>query len=1101
MNLIAYKIVDTIFIRGDGSNAFGDYIPGSGSSSSSSLSTSSSSSSSSSSRQSSSSSISSSSSSGQSNSSSSSSVCLNWLSWGSEHYGLKNAPQGLNISNIKEIYRVNGTNIILDTLGKLWIWGKCDKGLCNIPDDIGIVRSIGVSVSDNNIIANADNGLYFWGDNYQSRCSGKLLSCSFDLDYPDGDSSNRTQQSINPYQIGEDFHQYKNNGEEELQSEQYFTVRPDSSSGHYWKWKPVLHVITTSTGGITRTERTTHQFNSLSPVHASLGSLAINVDTIYEWEESPKIYNQNNQWVNHGGDYITQWKSFGWNGSCSLFGDSKMCLTHKSNHVRWDGDNPSGVQLANTNYAQEKIVNGWTMMFINFQNQYVIDKCGRNLHNELDVHSSMTEWKDMACGWSHCCGINSGDQIVCWGENEYGQLNIPFQLNFAKEIWVGANTTIALDENNILWSWGQNTDGQCGTDAERYKWDGTLNPTGTRQDSLGSFTGTGRAYWKKDLSSIKIKTIITSAIMKYNFVASDGFTILLEEVSCDTISSSSSSSSPSSEYCTELYAYGANDWYQSEVPLNLKFGNKQISAGKNHNLVIKNDNTVAAWGKNHYGQCNVPSSLGPCKAISAGRNYSVALKNDGSVVAWGYNNHGQCLGTDSEGYVINTPEVSTGTQLAQIDGIPLTNIIAIAAGVAHTVCLTDTGKVLCFGAGGKIREYSTDADKQQCEVPSLLNTDIYPCVAIAAGDYHTVALQSNGNVHLWGRWNGGLNTPECWNFYGRARKFNKINAGSISSIFADENGYCILYEDVSRRWSRGEYDPTVVGGIRQIEVGRDHAVILNNNNTIWARGRNNFNQLSVRDDNIDNAISISAGDYHTLILTSNCTLTSSSSSSSKTCTTPDTATPRINMLRLEQSGIDQTQYVEFSGQPGLDLSEYTFIIIGEEPFSNPLSSIIEYILPLTDMSISSDGYYSVASYTHEFLSPNRLPDKLLNIFFDNFITFATKTYMIVKGFTGILNMVINTTNSGDSTTGQGIIDVSFGEIVDSFATGSSDARIPDGTYWNWYYSTNIAKVSNYNGVPSKVNRCINGTYESDYWNNEFSQDGDRLGVCHYCVGE
>lgn len=1089
MNLIAYKIVDTIFIRGDGSNAFGDYIPGSGSSSSSSSSSSISTTSSSSS------------SSEQSNSSSSSSsVCLNWLSWGSQHYGLKDAPQGLNISNIKEMYRVNGTNIILDTSGKLWIWGKCDKGLCNIPQNIGVVRSIGVSVSDNNIIANAVNGLYFWGDNYQSRCSGKLLSCSFDLEYPDGNSNNTTQTPINPYQIGEDFYQYKNNGVEELQSEPSFTVQPDSSSGHYWKWKPVLHVITTVTGGITRTERTTHQFNSLSRVHASLGSLAVNVDTIYEWEESPKIYNQNNQWVNRGGDYITQWKSFGWNGSCSLFGDSKMCLTHKSNHVRWDGSNPLGVQLANINYAQEKIVNGWTMMFINFQNEYVIDKCGRNLHNELDVHSSMQEWKDMACGWSHCCGINSGDQIVCWGENQYGQLNIPFQLNFVEKIWVGANTTIALDENNILWSWGQNTDGQCGTDAERYKWDGTLNPTGTRQDSLGSFTGTGRAYWKKDLSSIKIKTIITSARMKntYDFVAYDGFTILLEEVPCDTISSSSSSSS-SSEYCTQLYAYGTNDWYQSEVPLNLKFGNKQISAGKNHNLVIKNDNTVAAWGKNDYGQCNVPSSLGPCKAISAGRNHSVALKNDGSVVAWGYNNHGQCLGTDSEGYVINTPEVSTGTQLAQIDGIPLTNIIAIAAGVAHTVCLTDTGKVLCFGAGGKIREYSTDADKQQCQVPSLLNTDIYPCVAIAAGDYHTFALQSNGLAHLWGFWNGGLNVPECYNLSRGYTPVNKINAGSINSIFADENGYCIWYNDVSLRWSRGEYDPTVSGGIRQIEVGKDHAIILNNNNTIWARGRNNFNQLSVRDDNIDNAISISAGDNHTLILTSNCTL-SSSSSSSKTCSTPDTATPKINMLRIQQSGIDSTQYVEFSGQPGLDLSEYTFIIIGDDTYSTPLLSIIEYILPLTGMIISSDGYYSVASDSHQFLSPNRLPDKELFITPD-WKTDNSKTYMIVKGFTGNLDMVINTTGSGDPTTGQGIIDVPFGEIVDSFAIGSSGARIPNGQFSNWYYSTNIAKISNYVLFPSKVNRCINGTYESDDWNSEFSQDGDRLGVCHYCVGE
>lgn len=35
--------------------------------------------------------------------------------------------------------------------------------------------------------------------------------------------------------------------------------------------------------------------------------------------------------------------------------------------------------------------------------------------------------------------------------------------------------------------------------------------------------------------------------------------------------------------------------------------------------------TVRAWGRNDFGQCTVPSDLGPCIAVAAGGNHTVAL--------------------------------------------------------------------------------------------------------------------------------------------------------------------------------------------------------------------------------------------------------------------------------------------------------------------------------------------------------------------------------------------------------------------------------------------------------------------------------------------
>jgi hypothetical protein len=54
------------------------------------------------------------------------------------------------------------------------------------------------------------------------------------------------------------------------------------------------------------------------------------------------------------------------------------------------------------------------------------------------------------------------------------------------------------------------------------------------------------------------------------------------------------------------------------------------------------DGTVRAWGYNGYGQCNVPSNLGPCSAVAGGIFHTIALRTDGTVRAWGDNGSGQC---------------------------------------------------------------------------------------------------------------------------------------------------------------------------------------------------------------------------------------------------------------------------------------------------------------------------------------------------------------------------------------------------------------------------------------------------------------------------
>jgi alpha-tubulin suppressor-like RCC1 family protein len=93
-------------------------------------------------------------------------------------------------------------------------------------------------------------------------------------------------------------------------------------------------------------------------------------------------------------------------------------------------------------------------------------------------------------------------------------------------------------------------------------------------------------------------------------------------------------------------------------------GATAISAGEEHNLVLKSDGTVWGWGYNFYGQMgngslsmsyshtypeqvkinNTPTYLSSITAISAGGSHSLALKSDNTVWSWGSNTSGQ-LGT------------------------------------------------------------------------------------------------------------------------------------------------------------------------------------------------------------------------------------------------------------------------------------------------------------------------------------------------------------------------------------------------------------------------------------------------------------------------
>ncbi len=129
--------------------------------------------------------------------------------------------------------------------------------------------------------------------------------------------------------------------------------------------------------------------------------------------------------------------------------------------------------------------------------------------------------------------------------------------------------------------------------------------------------------------------------------------------------------------------------------------------------------------------------------IGAGKYHSVALKSDGTVWTWGDNYYGQ-LGDGSSDSSSDAP--------VQVSG--LAKITAITTGDFHTLALKSDGTVWAWGRNnfsqlGDYSSWPTRTMPVQVVGPKASGF-LAEVAAIAGGGSHTVALKSDGTVWTWG---------------------------------------------------------------------------------------------------------------------------------------------------------------------------------------------------------------------------------------------------------------------------------------------------------------------------------------------------------------
>lgn len=205
--------------------------------------------------------------------------------------------------------------------------------------------------------------------------------------------------------------------------------------------------------------------------------------------------------------------------------------------------------------------------------------------------------------------FTTGQRIRAWGDNTYGQTNVPPGLSNVVSI-AAAGHSLALKADGTIAGWGGNYYGQATPPPELSNVVAVAcgNAHSLALKSDGTVVAWGQNYWGQATVPPALSNVVAIS-------AGDWHSLALK------IDGS-------------VAVWGEDNYGQTNVPAGLS-NVVAIAAGNLHNLALKADGTVVAWG------INVPAGLSNVVAIAAGENDGLALKANGTLLAWGDDHYGQ----------------------------------------------------------------------------------------------------------------------------------------------------------------------------------------------------------------------------------------------------------------------------------------------------------------------------------------------------------------------------------------------------------------------------------------------------------------------------
>lgn len=346
----------------------------------------------------------------------------------------------------------------------------------------------------------------------------------------------------------------------------------------------------------------------------------------------------------------------------------------------------------------------------------------------------------VSAGDAHVCAVDANRDIVCWGDNSDGQLNVPSTGNFLRVASGGAQSC-AIDDLGEVSCWGA-----------------TVTPTGTGFDrvALGDEHGCGLrgdapTCWG-DETWFQGSTPLRGGVVSVS-VGRLGHGCVVDAAN-------------------RVQCFGADTSGRATPPVG---SYTRVSAGHDHSCALRTDATAVCWGGNTQGQADVPANT-TFTGISAGFQQTCGI-SDEVYACWGKN-------LDAVAPVPGSyTDLGTGpfhrcvildTGVAQCAGSPgggRTTVPAgqtwldIDVGFDNTCGVNSAGAVLCWGA---------DTDGKSTPAAGTFTR-------ITTGERHTCAIRTDGTVGCWG--NAALNT-----LVAPAGRYTDIDAGDDTTCAVSEAG-------------------------------------------------------------------------------------------------------------------------------------------------------------------------------------------------------------------------------------------------------------------------------------------------------------------------
>jgi len=346
---------------------------------------------------------------------------------------------------------------------------------------------------------------------------------------------------------------------------------------------------------------------------------------------------------------------------------------------------------------------------------------GNQYKTPVTTFAGGTNWKQVSGGYSHTAAIKTDGTLWTWGENSYGQLGtndgnqyITPVTTFAggtnwKQVACGREHTSAIKTDGTLWTWGFNSAGQLGTnDGNQYITPVTTFAGGTNWKQVFSST----AYYG---TVAAIKTDGTLWTWGYNNNGQLGDNTLTTR------------STPVTTFA------GGTNW-------------KQVSGGYAYTAAIKTDGTLWTWGYNNTGQLGdntlttrstpVTTFAGGTnwKQVAGGYNHTAAIKTDGTLWTWGFNTEGQ-LGDNTT--------VTKSTPVTTFAGG--TNWDQVSARFNSTIATKTDGILWIWGDN-----YNHQLAYSNLITPVTTFAGGTNWKQVASGYAHTAAIKTDGTLWIWG---------------------------------------------------------------------------------------------------------------------------------------------------------------------------------------------------------------------------------------------------------------------------------------------------------------------------------------------------------------